>query len=170
MIALLLSLVDCDRRSPEEDAQVEKRIGRQGIKGQDLQACEAFLVFDTFCPDSGAADVDSPMLAENIQFIPQPSTLLLPGLDALMVRRKRQSIMEMTTEHQRQIEAIRSEMKCPGGLKCQERGFTDFPKVEFVGELLECLEKQPESRLFSAPFGLGHFGRCPLNRYVQGCS
>jgi cytochrome c-type biogenesis protein CcmH/NrfF len=110
------------------------------------------------------------MLVDNIHFIPEPTTLLLLGLGVMMVRRKRQSIMELTTEHQRQIEAIRSEMKCPGGFKCQEQGFTDSPKVEFVGELLECLEKQPEYCPFSAPFGLGHFGRCPLNRYVHGCS
>jgi hypothetical protein len=57
-----------------------------------LPACqgrEIFLVFDTFCLDSGATDVDSAMLVDNIQFIPEPTTLLLLGLGAVMLRKKR---------------------------------------------------------------------------------
>ena len=56
------------------------------------QGREAFLVFDTLCLDSGATDVDSAMLVDNIQFIPEPTTLLLLGLGFVMVRRKRQEL------------------------------------------------------------------------------
>jgi hypothetical protein len=59
---------------------------------QDLPACqgrEIFLVFDTFCLDSGATDVDSAILVDNIHFITEPATFLLLGLGAAMLRKKR---------------------------------------------------------------------------------
>jgi hypothetical protein len=38
--------------------------------------------------DTGAADIDSAMLVDNFHFVPEPTTLLLLGLGAVMLRRK----------------------------------------------------------------------------------
>jgi hypothetical protein len=76
--------------------------------------------------------------------------------------------MEITQEHKTQIEEIISGMECPKNFKCYKSGFEDLCKAKNFrdGELVECLGETAESCKLSFNFGLGHFCKCPLRRYI----
>lgn len=75
--------------------------------------------------------------------------------------------MELSQEHKDRIEEIMAGMQCPRGFKCREHSFTDFPKIQRVGTLLECHEVSIKNCYFAMPFGYGRFCRCPLLAYVK---
>ena len=76
--------------------------------------------------------------------------------------------MEITQEHRTQIEKIISGMDCSKDFKCYKSSFEDLCKVQIFtdGELVECLEEISQSCKFSFNFGLGHFCKCSLRRYI----
>jgi hypothetical protein len=75
--------------------------------------------------------------------------------------------MNLSPEHLRHIEAIKSDMTCPKNFECQQRSFRDFPMTRPVGHLLECLEDCSEDCPFAIKIVIGRFCRCPLNRYIH---
>ena len=74
--------------------------------------------------------------------------------------------MEITTEQQKQIEAIMSNLKCPKDFRCYKQGFEGFPKLRRSGPLLECLEDNSIDCNFSVHFGGKYYCWCPLINYV----
>jgi hypothetical protein len=76
--------------------------------------------------------------------------------------------MEITTEHKTQIGEIISGMECPKDFKCYKSGFEDLSKAKVFqeGELIECLDVTSWSCELSFRFGMGHYCRCPLRKYI----
>jgi hypothetical protein len=77
-------------------------------------------------------------------------------------------MMELTEEHKKQIEEIKSKMFCPFNFKCEKEGFTSYPKVKKITTLLECFEEDATRCGCSLSFGETHFCKCPLNKYIHG--
>jgi len=76
--------------------------------------------------------------------------------------------MDMTQDHIRQIEAVKSRMKCPRDFECEKSGFQKLGRRRIIGrgDLVECLEKRAAPCAFAMPFGDSYFCRCPLRLYV----
>ena len=76
--------------------------------------------------------------------------------------------MKITQEHKTEIEDIISGMACSKDFKCYESGFENLCKVQIFkdGELVECLDEAAQLCKFSFNFGLGHFCKCSLRRYI----
>ncbi|MCK5171777.1 MAG: hypothetical protein KAR47_00185 [Planctomycetes bacterium] len=77
--------------------------------------------------------------------------------------------MDLTLEQQRRIVVIKAEMVCPKGFSCCCHGTGYHPRVQHVGNLLECFEAEARGCLYSFSFGLGYFCRCSINRYLHEC-
>jgi hypothetical protein len=76
--------------------------------------------------------------------------------------------MEITEEHQRQIERIASDMECPNDFVCRTSGLENLCRTRLIasGQLVECLEENPRRGKFEVPFGHSSLCKCPLRRYI----
>jgi hypothetical protein len=76
--------------------------------------------------------------------------------------------VEITQEHTRQIEAIKSSMECPKDFECHKSGFAKLGRARIIGqgELLNCLEQRAAACEFSMAFGDSFFCHCPLRVYI----
>ena len=76
--------------------------------------------------------------------------------------------MEITQEHQTEIEKIINGMECPKNFECNNSGFENLCKSQIFrdGELVECLDESSQSCKFSFHFGLGYICKCPLRIHI----
>ncbi len=76
--------------------------------------------------------------------------------------------MDMTQDHIRQIEAVKSRTKCPRDFECEKSGFEKLGRARIIGQgdLVECLKERATACEFAMPFGDSYFCRCPLRLYV----
>ncbi len=74
----------------------------------------------------------------------------------------------MKAETKSQIEEIIGGMTCPRGFRCMERNFEQLCNAEDYGNerYIKCLEQEPSRCLFSVPFGVGGYCKCPLRVYL----
>jgi hypothetical protein len=76
--------------------------------------------------------------------------------------------MEITQEHDGDIQEIMREMQCPKGFECYKSGFENLCKVEIGVEalLIECMEEKTMTCKYGLPYGLGCICKCPLRNYI----
>jgi len=76
--------------------------------------------------------------------------------------------MEITQQHSREIEAIKSTLKCSKGFECERSGFENLCRAGLIGagDLVECLSENAGRCDFALPFGDSHFCSCPLRVYI----
>ncbi len=70
--------------------------------------------------------------------------------------------------HAKNIEFIRSDMKCPKDFVCCESGFENLCKARDRGVTgyVDCLEEKATDCVFSFAFGHSRLCRCPLRVYL----
>jgi hypothetical protein len=78
--------------------------------------------------------------------------------------------MEIPEKHQKRIEEIIADIKCPKNFACYHSGFKDMCRGEDIGldNYLSCLENFTSTVFcpFSLSFGNSYLCRCPLRVYV----
>ena len=76
--------------------------------------------------------------------------------------------MNVSQEHQVQIEEIIRDMECPKDFDCYKSGFENLCEVRNFrnGELSECLDPKSWLCKFSFSFGNGHYCKCRLRKYI----
>ena len=76
--------------------------------------------------------------------------------------------MEISQEHERQIEKIISEMECPKDFECRNSDFENLGKTELIADnqLVECMNEENKLCLFSLSFGHIFLCKCPLRNYI----
>lgn len=74
----------------------------------------------------------------------------------------------MEQGHQKEIEEIIGQLKCPKDFECYKSGFKVLCKAVDVGveSFLECLEERPFKCKFSVAFGGLYYCQCPLRVYI----
>jgi len=77
-------------------------------------------------------------------------------------------LVQLDTEHKRQVEEITSAMECPKDFICYKSGFENLSKVNIIGDakLVECLNTKANTCRYSFSFVSGYFCKCPLRYYI----
>jgi hypothetical protein len=76
--------------------------------------------------------------------------------------------LRMEQDHQKEIERIIGQLKCPKDFVCYKSEFETLCQVKDIGlkDYLKCLEEDASFCPFSACFGSINFCHCPLRVYI----
>jgi hypothetical protein len=76
--------------------------------------------------------------------------------------------MDITQEHELQIQEIMSRMQCSKDFECYKSRFENLCEVRILcdGKLVKCLDENGQICEFGFSFGSGLFCKCPLRKYI----
>ena len=74
----------------------------------------------------------------------------------------------MEADSKAKIEGVMEAMRCPDNFKCVKGDAEQLCKAEDYGNAnyVKCLEKKASRCVFSIPFGVGGYCKCPLRVYL----
>ena len=75
----------------------------------------------------------------------------------------------MEQDHNKEIEEIINQFKCPREVRCCKSEFKVLCKAKDIGleTYLKCLEEDPESCPAAVPFADGYLCHCPLRVHIN---